>query len=346
MKIKYFAGLVFVVASTLVTKGQDIHFSQITESTMFLSPANTGFFNGYFRATANYRNQWQAMNKAFSTSAVAIDGGLFRSKKRPAFMGLGLTFYNDQAGVAKMRKTGIMLNLSGVLKIGSKSALSVGLAGGTIGTNANYAALTYESQYNGNTFDPSIANGEQVYRQFTTVDVGAGIGYEFSTSKRDQDHDDVRSVKVTLGAYHLNKPEQNFGPGSSYKLPIRYTAAAFINYDIEDTKFTVSPAAIYHMQGNYSELTMGGIIRYRTTSGTKFTGTKSQNAIGFGAYYRTKDALIPMLAFDFGDYSFGLSYDVNLSSYRSASNYRGGFEVSIRYNDLASTLFESRREFR
>lgn len=261
-------------------------------------------------------------------------------------MGLGLTFFNDQAGAAKMRKTNILLNISGVLKIGRKSALSVGLAGGTTGTNANYTALTYESQFNGNTIDPTLSNGEQVYRQFTTVDFGAGIGYEFSNSKVDPDHDDNRSFKIVLGAYHLNRPEQNFGPGSDYRESIRYTGALTSNIDIEDTRFTITPSVVYHLQGNYNELTMGSNIKFRTTSGTKFTGTKSTNAIGIGLFYRKSDALIPMLSFDFGDYSFGMSYDVNLSGYRLASRYRGGFEISFRYNDLASSLFESRREFR
>jgi type IX secretion system PorP/SprF family membrane protein len=346
MKKIYFAGIVLVMASTLQLKAQDIHFSQINESQMFLSPASTGFFNGYIRASANYRNQWSAMNNAFSTSAIAVDGGLFRSKKRPAFMGLGLTFFNDQAGVAKLRKTSVLLNVSAILKLGKNSALSVGLAGGTTGMNANYSALTYESQFNGNTLDPASANGEQVYRQFTTVDVGAGMAYEYGTSKRDQDHDDVRSIKLSLGAYHLNRPAQNFGPGSDFREAIRYTAALFTVFDLEDTKFTISPTAVYHMQGTFSELTMGTNIRFRTNAGTKVTGTKTQNAIGIGMYYRVNDALIPMLTFDLGDYSFGMSYDVNLSGYRAATNYRGGFEISLRYNNLASSLFESRREFR
>src|SRR3954468_20850834 len=104
-KINYYSTLVILTLSGLLMQGQDIHFSQANETPLFLSPANTGFFNGYIRATANYRNQWSSMNKAFQTQAIAIDGGLFRSKKRQAFMGLGLTIFRDQAGVAKVRTT-------------------------------------------------------------------------------------------------------------------------------------------------------------------------------------------------------------------------------------------------
>lgn len=346
MKKKYIAGLILLSFAGSVLKAQDVHFSQINESQMFLSPANTGFFNGYLRANVNYRNQWAAMGKAFQTSAIAIDGGLFRSKKRAAFMGVGLSVFNDVAGAGKLRQTNILLNISGLVKIGRHSALSVGLAGGTTGMNASYSSLTYESQFNGNYLDPSLASGEAIYRQSTALDVGAGIAYEFSTASRDQDHDDLRSVKISLGAYHLNKPVQDFGPGSNYKMPVRYTAALFTNFEIEDTRFSLSPTVVFHSQNKYQELTMGSNFRFRMTSGTKFTGTKTTNAIGLGLYYRRNDALIPMVTFDMGDYSFGFSYDVNLSSYRSASRYFGGFEVSLRYNSLAASLFESRREYR
>ena len=346
IKLKYFAGLVFLSLTAVQLQAQDVHFSQINESQLFLSPANAGFFNGYFRATANYRNQWASMNKAFNTTALAVDGGLFRSKKRPAFMGIGLSFFNDQAGAAKLRRTNILLNVSDLLKIESRSAVSVGLAGGTMGMNANYSALSYESQFNGNSLDPALNSGEPVYRQFTTVDVGAGIAYEYASSSRDNDHDDVRSFRISLGAYHLNRPTQDFGPGSDFKDAVRYTGALFTTFDVEDTRISLSPTVVYHRQGNYDELTLGTNIRYRMSAGTKVTGTKVQNAIGMGLYYRKGDALIPMLTFDAGDYSFGLSYDVNLSGYRTASRYRGGFEISLRYNDLASSLFQTRREFR
>jgi type IX secretion system PorP/SprF family membrane protein len=345
-KINYYSLLFVFTISCIFMQGQDMHFSQLSESPMFLSPANTGFFNGYFRANANYRSQWAAMNNAFQTTALAVDGGLFRSRKRPVFLGVGMTIFSDQAGSARLRKTTAMLNLSGILKIGKKSALSVGLAGGTAGTNANYQNLTYETQFNGNQIDPTLGNQEAVYRQFTMVDVAAGAAYEYGTSNRDSDRDDVRTFKIALGAYHLNRATQEFGPGSEFREPIRLSGAFTSLIDIDNTKFSVTPTIVYQRQGKFEQLMVGSHVKYRMRTGTKVTGTKTQNAIGFGLYHRVKDAIIPMLSFDFGDYSFGMSYDVNVSPYSTASRYRGGFEVSLRYNVLASSLFETRREFR
>lgn len=344
-KIKYLSALLVFTLSGVV-HAQDIHFSQLYETPLLISPANTGFYNGYFRAIANYRNQWSAMNNAYQTMGLSLDGGLFKSKKRPAFMGLGLTIFNDQAGVAKIRKTTALLNVSALVKIGRNHALSVGLAGGTAASNGNYDKLTYASQFNGNYIDPNIDSREAIYRQYTTVDVAAGVAYEFATYKRDQDHDDVRSFKIALGAFHLNRPNQEYGAGSKYKMPIRWTAALTSVLDIEDTKFSWSPTIMYQAQASYSELYVGSYFKYRTNTGTKVTGVKTQNAIGVGLFYRRKDAIVAKLIFDLGDYSIGMAYDANVSNYRTASRGFGGFEVSLRYNNLASSLFESRKEFK
>ena len=284
-KIKYFSALLIFTLSGMLVRAQDIHFSQVYETPLLLSPANTGFYNGYFRAIANYRNQWAAMNNAFQTMGLSIDGGLFKSKKRPAFMGVGLTIYRDQAGVAKVSKTSALLNVSGLVKLGRYSALSVGLAGGTVGSNGNYNKLTYASQFNGNSLDPGIASREPIYRQYTTVDVAAGMAYEFARYKKDQDHDDVSSFKISLGAFHLNKPSQEYGPGSSYRLPIRWTAAITSVFDLEDTKFTLTPTFIYQVQGTYEEIYMGSYVKYRMSTGTKVTGEKTQNAMGVSVYF-------------------------------------------------------------
>jgi len=345
-KIIYIFSFLIIVCNADI-KAQDIHFSNINEAPLFNSPANTGFYNGYFRFTANYRSQWAAMNKAFQTIAVSIDGGLFKSKRRKAFLGVGLTVFNDKAGSADLQKTNALLNVSGIIKTGKRSAFSVGLAGGVSANNANYSKLTYSSQFDGNAIDNTIASGETVvYRQFTTTDIAAGAAWEYSKVKTDQDHDDISSIKVSVGAFHLNTPVQDFGPGSSYELPVRLTGHIVTHFDFEDTKFSVTPTFLYSRQGQAWQFVTGSYVKYRVKMGTKVTGQKTENAIGIGFFYRSKDALIPKLIFEAGDWAFFGSYDINVSGYRTATKYSGGFEIGIRYNNLASSLFDSRSEFK
>jgi hypothetical protein len=154
------------------------------------------------------------------------------------------------------------------------------------------------------------------------------------------------SFKIAFGAYHLNRPAQEYGLGSAYRLPVRYAYSFTSVFDIEDTRFTLTPAAVFQQQGSFEELVLGSFVKFRMSTGTKVTGVKTQNAIGFGLFYRRLDAIIPKLSMDVGDFSFGMSYDVNVSAYRTATSGMGGFEISLRYNNLASSLFESKREYR
>ncbi len=355
---------IFVLTSSVQTKAQDIHFSQICETPLLINPANTGFFPGYFRSSLAYRNQWQAMGKAFQTSLLSVDAGLFKSKRRPAFLGVGFVLYRDVAGAAKLARTQAMVNLSGLVKLNKHNVMCAGIYGGAIGNTADYSKLTYASQFDGQAINPDAPSGElNVFRNFTTTDVGAGLAYEVSSVKTDQDHDDVIKLRVGLAAYHLNRPKQEFAAGSAYRLPVRYVGSLISNIDFEDTRFTLAPAYIIQKQGkkglDYNgnpipttykirgayEMVMGTYFKMRLATGTKVTGEKTQNCIGFGLFYRSKDALIPKLLLEFGDYAVGMSYDVNLSGYRTATNKNGGFEISLRYNRLANSLFDTRSEF-
>lgn len=335
---KYFLGVLLLILFFNLLRSQDIHFSQVNETPLMLSPANTGFFNGYLRAITNYKSQWNTYN----TGAISVDGGLFRSKKHRSFLGLGLTVFYDEAGVAKLNTTTIQLNGSGLVKIAKRSALSAGVAFGSTSSGGSFDKLTYASQFNGNKFEGS---NDITYRSFTNFDLASGFAYQFSKITSDQDHDDVLSFKLAFGAFHLNKPLQEFGIGSAYSLPVRFAFSLTSNIDLVDTKFTINPTVIYQTQGNLKELFLGTYVKYRMSTGTKMTGEMTQNAIGLGLFYRKDDAIVAKLIFDYGDYSIGMAYDFNISAI--SNNFGIAIpELSLRYNMLASSLFNSKRELR
>jgi hypothetical protein len=63
---------------------QDVHFSQIQESPLWLNPANAGFMNGYLRAIANYRNQWAAtLQRLWVFSSLYPNRKIHRRSSRP-----------------------------------------------------------------------------------------------------------------------------------------------------------------------------------------------------------------------------------------------------------------------
>ena len=54
-------------------------------------------------------------------------------------------------------------------------------------------------------------------------------------------------------------------------------------------------------------------------------------SLSAGLFYRWKDAFIPVIKLDYYQYGIGISYDVNSSKLKAASQYRGGFELTLSY---------------
>lgn len=352
--------LSFLLISLLASevKAQDIHLAQIQEAPLVYNPANTGFFPGYYRVIGGYRNQWASMGKAYSTMGLSVDGGVFRNRYKNAFLGVGLNIFKDEAGAAKLSQTLANFNIAAILKASKKVVLSAGVYGGVSINSAQYAKLTYASQFNGTEIDPALPSKESViYHNFTSSDFGAGLAYEWSTAKIHNDRDDIKSIRVGVAAYHLNKPEQDYGSNTyvdatgktvtidGYRMPVKYVGSIISRFDINNTKLSITPTVIYMMQGPATEITAGTYLKYRLKNGTKITGEKVENSIGIGMFYRVDDAIIPQVLIDMGTYAIGLSYDANVSSYRKASRTVGGFEISLRYNKLADALFNKRSEY-
>ncbi len=57
-----------------------------------------------------------------------------------------------------------------------------------------------------------------------------------------------------------------------------------------------------------------------------------ESAFYLGGYYRVSDAFIPSVMVEFANYALGLTYDVNVSKLRTATNAKGGIEISLRYS--------------
>ena len=84
------------------------------------------------------------------------------------------------------------------------------------------------------------------------------------------------------------------------------------------------------MQGG-DRLAQGGFLYSHNFD---HTGDNARLSLSGGAVYRWKDALIPVVKINTEKLSIGLSYDVNTSKLKTASNYRGGFELTLSYIDL------------
>jgi hypothetical protein len=59
--------------------------------------------------------------------------------------------------------------------------------------------------------------------------------------------------------------------------------------------------------------------------------TDNPTNLYLGAWYRFNDAVIPYVGLEFNNLLLGFSYDVNVSSLKSATASKGGTEISLIY---------------
>jgi len=80
----------------------------------------------------------------------------------------------------------------------------------------------------------------------------------------------------------------------------------------------------------------GAFVKYKLQESSKYTDYVLARMINIGTYYRFGDAIVVMTQLEWGQFAFGISYDINVSSLTRVSTGRGGFELSARYIPLRS----------
>ena len=131
--------------------------------------------------------------------------------------------------------------------------------------------------------------------------------------------------------YKIAKEEFLLIPNASnsdkvYKWIKQNTKNLDFNIDI-----ITSNTSMIALQGPSKEIVIGTLFRLRTKEASHFTGYFSESGVAVGAHYRVGDAIIPSMWLEVGNFALGVSYDVNKSNLRTASNARGGMEISLRF---------------
>lgn len=329
---------------SLVSLGQDIHFSQTAQTPLWVNPATTGVYDGWERVTINHRNQWLGANTQFMTTALSADVNFLKTNRNDAaHVGLGVFLYNDVGGDAKFGTRQGSVSLSGILPAGNGHILSAGIQGGIGNKSGNVNALVFESQWNGDEFDtenlPGDFNGLQ---SMSYIDVSGGLYWEYDGSKNSFARNEVMKFKFGVAGYHLNAPNLEYYNGSSERLFRKYVAHVGLEKEISGSKWLVEVNGVQFAQGPHYQTILGVIGKYRFTNGTKVTGNSQDAYFGFGMYTRIKDAIIPTMLVDWKGFHFGMSYDVTLSALRKTHG-GGSLEFSLAYRNLNHALFKRRR---
>ncbi|MBS1974662.1 MAG: PorP/SprF family type IX secretion system membrane protein, partial [Bacteroidetes bacterium] len=321
MKRKFL--LLFLFAFCFYTmQAQDPAFSQFFASPLTLNPALTGKFNGLLRVAGNYRNQWPEINNAFITSTISADMPIL-GKKLPDnnMLGVGLMAMTDRTANGALNSNYIALSTSYHLPLDPDgyNSLGIGFQGTYTSKILDGTKLHFEDQLD-NQGGWTIPSQDAISTRQVTVnyfDMNIGALYNGSTTG-------ANNFYLGASVYHINKPKESFLSNDTYILHPRFTVHGGLSQPLSDGASYVHFSGLYSNQANANEFVVGGawsvMVNHDTENPTNFY------AGSWLRFSNITDAIIPYVGMEFGSFSLGFTYDVNISSLRSASQSRGGIE--------------------
>ena len=299
---------------------QDIHYSQFNSSPQNLSPAQTGLFDGDWRFAGNFRSQWSVIPVPYRTFSIAADTRL-KTKLENDVPAVGVLINTDKSGDSKFTTTQVFVSGTYIKKLNKDSThfLSIGIQPGVSSKSFNLAALTFDNQYDGDSYNASISSGENFSKtRITYLDLGAGLAYLWKKNSRS-------FVNFGYSGLHLNRPKQSFFNNDDIKLDVKNSVSAIASFPVA-AQVDIQPTVMYQRQGKMQETVVGLFGKYHLKPVDGMT-----TAVSLGGFCRVKDAVVLVVNMDYKNFNVGLSYDVNTSKLTEATNHRGGFEISVIY---------------
>lgn len=321
--LKYLILLTIIFLIENNCKGQDIHFSQFSEAPLLRNPALAGIFTGDLRFQAVYRNQWNSVTSPYQTTSL---NGEFKMPvgNKDDFLTIGGQILYDKAGTIALSATHILpvLNFHKSLSSERNMYLSAGFLGGIVQRKLDRSRITTNSQYNGSGYDPTLGNGETFpNNNYLYFDGSAGLSFNMQIGQNPDNN-----FFVGAAYHHFNKSAKvSFYSQSDIALFPKMVFSAGVKTSVNDDAY-VTFQGDFSKQGPSSEIIGGMIYSLKLDD--------SQNPhyiISAGGFLRWKDAFIPIIKMEIMPLAFALSYDVNVSSLKAASQSRGGFELSLSY---------------
>lgn len=335
-------------------EAQDLHFSQFNETPAIVNPALTGI-SGPIRMSVINKDQWKSVTTAYKTYGADFEmrfktekwkktkhRSLVTKSKGLSLFNAGLSFFSDQAGDGTLKTSRINLSLSSFVKLAKYHFISAGLQASYIQRNVNAGKFLFPDQYNGSIYDPNQPTRENFATQrFTNYDAAAGVLYSFVHDESNFEAKKQFSAHAGFALYHVTRPRDEFIGALDYGGYMKFVAHGDLIKSLGTPKMAIAPSYLFQMQGPNKELLFGALMKHYFQGTSKITGLNKRNSIGYGLYYRTKDAVIVSTVVELMEqYSIIFGYDLNISSLKTASNRRGGFEIGLRYTSPSTYLYK------
>jgi type IX secretion system PorP/SprF family membrane protein len=298
------------MSSCAASSAQDAAFSQFYSNPLYLNPAFTGTL-AVPRVNLQYRDQWQAVNKAYVTQSASFDIPVESLKGA-----LGFNIIKDAQGNNLLKSNQFNFIYSSIFRLTKNLYGSGAIQAGYHQNSLDWSNLVFAdnldpySGFHGITAETPVSDPNYNYFDFATGVLVFG-----------------ERMFAGLSAHHLSQPEHSYyeGSGSSAVLKRRYslhfgTRIPVHMYGSHRKTFDLSPQVVLMQQGNYRQFNYGLLGNYRGfTAGSWF---RQDFAFNY-------DAVILLVGYMKKRWHFTYSYDFTVSGLGARSG--GTSEVSLGF---------------
>lgn len=292
---------------TGILSAQDIHYSQFYNSPLNVNPAKTGIFNGDKRVNLSYRSQWSSVPVPWTTFSGSFDRKWYPKHGKKHFWSGGILLNHDRNGDGSILKlTNLNLTGSWTKIINEQNLFTIGglLGYATRGLDQNN--LTWDRQWSGTAFDPSLPTGEQINDAGVNfIESGLGLNYRWQRTKRTK-------LDLGLGVYHFIEPNASLfdsAGDNEVKLPRRFSLTGVGTFQVAQ-KLDIQLDALYQFQGDYNEFILGALGKIHIN---QRRGKETELHIGGG--WRSSGDLFPVVAIQHKNFYVSANYDVSIREF-------------------------------
>jgi len=326
---KYVCVTIILLGTLARLQAQDLTFSQFYEQPLLRNPALAGVFNEDVRVVGAFRNQWQSVTVPYQTEALSAEIKLPRSISDNLWT-VGLQVTNDEAGDVKLRRTQLLPAVSWQVKMRQDGTLYLGfgLMAGYVSNQFDPTKARFDDQFVNGSYDPSNPTSQtftQTGTSYFDFNFGTVLTGSFTGDKSEGYY------YGGIAVFHINKPSIAAYTGeSNVHLDRKLAINGGLVLPTSDANNIVAFGDFFRQGGNNQFL--AGLL-YSFDLSQNFYGDDPdiKTALYLGAIYRWNDAIAPTLKLNWNNLAFGFSYDANISSLSTASQFRGGFELTFSF---------------
>ncbi len=327
--------IAFIFSTLIAGAQQDFHFSQFFAAPITYNPATAGAFEGDFRATLNYRNQYSALSSApFRTMGVTADMPIKLSNETydRNFLGAGIMVISDNSGTVNFNTFHAAGNLAYAIDLGGTNTnphfVSVGLQVAYIQRSIDFNKASWESQWTGVGFIQGLPTGENYQGKLNENAISLGAGFSYYKS-----FDEDTRLLGGVALLNANAPQIQL-LGTENNLFRKYVMHAGMSIARPESFITFLPNIFVMLQGPNRIIDVGTEVEFSLWDRTQFTDFRNNLSTSAGAYYRYKDAIYFIGRVNYYDFSLGISYDFTTSNLNKGNSGQGGVELVVSYRTM------------